>query len=307
MTQAQLDTILGITWAVAFVVCAWTMVSWREARSWLGPLAIVAFVRGTDRLLRAVGYSGPLLELLAFATAGAVLLLVVKVHVGGRRAHTARQQRALLEGVFEAAGDGIWVLGADGRTVGINGAARRMTGWREQDIVGRMSHPIVHHTRADGSPYPIEECPIYISVQHGVEASVIGEVFWRRNGTSFPVEYTTTPVLDDKDRQIGAVQVFRDVTSKLKDLEQQRIADERARRERQAFEVNDTVVQRLVVADLAMRMERMDEAEVAVRDALASAKRLINDWGDGAGARGLTRAEAAGPLRMQGRPAGDDD
>lgn len=126
-----------------------------------------------------------------------------------RRALRAETQ---LERVIEAAGDGIWVLDADGSTVLVNPAAERMTGWSSAELIGRSSHPIIHHSRADGTPYPIEECPIYQSVADGTPCSVDSEVFWRKDGSSFPVVYTSHPIYDDDNTRIGAVQVFRDVT-----------------------------------------------------------------------------------------------
>jgi len=107
---------------------------------------------------------------------------------------------------------GVWVLDEHGKTVMVNPAAERMTGWAATDLVGKISHTIIHHTRADGSPYPIMECPIYRSVFHGEPARVTDEVFWRRDGSSFAVVYTTTPVVGAEGESLGAVQIFYDVS-----------------------------------------------------------------------------------------------
>jgi transcriptional regulator with GAF, ATPase, and Fis domain len=72
-------------------------------------------------------------------------------------------------------------------------------------------HGAVHHTHADGSCYPREDCPIYAAFHDGSVLKVDGEVFWRKDGTSFHVEYTSTP-LRDRGELIGAVIVFRDIT-----------------------------------------------------------------------------------------------
>jgi PAS domain S-box-containing protein len=107
---------------------------------------------------------------------------------------------------------GVWVLDEHGKTVMVNQAAERMTGWAAADLIGKISHTIIHHTRADGSPYPILECPIYQSVFHARPARVEGEVFWRRDGTSFPIIYTTTPVVGERGESLGAVQIFHEAT-----------------------------------------------------------------------------------------------
>lgn len=126
---------------------------------------------------------------------------------------TAELERriAQLTQVMKSVEAGIWVLDEHGKTVMVNPAAERMTGWAAADLVGKISHTIIHHTRADGSPYPILECPIYKSVFHVVPAHVEGEVFWRKDGTSFPVVYTTTPVTGAHGEPLGAVQIFHEV------------------------------------------------------------------------------------------------
>ena len=74
-------------------------------------------------------------------------------------------------------------------------------------------HALEHHTRADGRPYPIEECPIYIGFQNGQGVHRDDEVFWRKDGTCFPVEFWSHPVFRE-DRTLGAVITFVDITER---------------------------------------------------------------------------------------------
>ena len=124
--------------------------------------------------------------------------------------------------ILSAAGDGIYGVNRDGITTFLNPAAERMLGWKASDIVGREMHRTVHHTHADGSCYPNEACPIYAAFRDGEVHKVDSEVFWRKDGTPFHVEYTSTP-LRDRGVLIGAVIVFRDIT-------QRRETEERLRR-----------------------------------------------------------------------------
>ena len=196
--------------------------------------------------------------------------------------------QASLDRVFDAAGDAIWVLDAEGSTTLLNPAAQQLTGWEPADIVGKVSHFVIHHTRADGSPYPIEECPIYRSVFFGEPCDVDDEVFWRKDGTSFPVSYRSTPIYSG-GRHMGAVQIFRDLTGEREaQAEERRIRETRMSRQK-AFELNDTVVQRLAVADLAYKLGRPEQAAAAVSEALSLAKRIIDEWGRDDGAD-LTRS-----------------
>lgn len=123
--------------------------------------------------------------------------------------------------ILRAAGEGIYGVNAEGVTTFVNPAAERMLGWAAADLVGRDMHASVHHTHPDGCHYPHRDCPIYAAFRDGAVHQVDDEVFWRRDGTSFPVEYTSTPIRD-RGALVGAVIVFRDVS-------QRREADERLR------------------------------------------------------------------------------
>jgi diguanylate cyclase (GGDEF)-like protein/PAS domain S-box-containing protein len=121
--------------------------------------------------------------------------------------------------VLEAAGEGIFGLDLQGKSTFVNPAAARMTGWAAEELLGRPQHDLLHHSKPDGTPYPSEECPIHAALEDGVTHSRGDEVFWRKDGTSFPVEYTSTPILED-DEVVGAVVTFKDITER-RTLEEQ--------------------------------------------------------------------------------------
>jgi diguanylate cyclase (GGDEF)-like protein/PAS domain S-box-containing protein len=121
--------------------------------------------------------------------------------------------------VLKSAGEGIFGLDLHGNVTFVNPAASHMTGWNTQDLLGRPMHNLLHHTKPDGAPYPSEECPIYAAFTTGTTHSRDDEVFWRKDGTSFPVEYTSTPIFKDGEI-VGAVVTFRNITER-RALEQQ--------------------------------------------------------------------------------------
>jgi len=122
---------------------------------------------------------------------------------------TERDKQLLLSSV----GDGIYSIDSDGLATFVNPAGARMLGWSPEEMIGKNIHRIHHHAHADGSHYPVEDCPIYKAVHDGMVHEGRQEVFWRRDGTSFAVEFTSTPVISDS-RIIGAVVVFRDITER---------------------------------------------------------------------------------------------
>lgn len=115
--------------------------------------------------------------------------------------------------ILSSAGEGIVGLDHRGDVTFANPAAARLLGYEEDEIVGRHSHSTWHYARADGSPYPEEQCPIYAAYKDGRVHRGSDEVFWRKDGSSFPVEYTSTPIRE-QGRLVGAVVVFLDITER---------------------------------------------------------------------------------------------
>ncbi|MBF0212444.1 MAG: PAS domain-containing protein [Magnetococcales bacterium] len=116
--------------------------------------------------------------------------------------------------LLEAAGEGIYGLDTSGLTTFINPAAARMIGWSSDEVIERSLHHLVHHTRADLTPYPRSECRVFSAIRRGETQQVADELFWRKDNTSFPVEYTSTPIIDQGEIR-GAVVVFRDISERI--------------------------------------------------------------------------------------------
>lgn len=83
------------------------------------------------------------------------------------------------------------------------------------ELLGKKLHDTVHYKKRDGSPYPIEECPIYAACRTGVRARTDDEVYWRKDGSPLAVEYSTSPVRGDGEL-VGSVVAFADVTERKK-------------------------------------------------------------------------------------------
>jgi len=123
--------------------------------------------------------------------------------------------------ILNSASEGIFGLDLNGSHTFVNSAAAQMLGYRVRELIGKHSHEICHHSKADGSPYPEEECPIYSVCKYGIIRRVKDEVFWKKDGTSFPVAYTSTPILEG-GKLIGAVVTFRDITKRKREEEELR-------------------------------------------------------------------------------------
>ena len=122
--------------------------------------------------------------------------------------------------ILDAAGEGIYGLDREGSITFSNAAATEILGWQLEDVAGKPAHDVHHHSHADGSTYPREECPIYAALTDGQVHRVDEEVFWHIDGSAVPVEYTTTPIIKDGNPD-GAVVVFRDISERRR-MERQR-------------------------------------------------------------------------------------
>ncbi len=115
--------------------------------------------------------------------------------------------------ILSAAGEGIYGVDMDGNTTFANPAAERLLGWKADELLGKNAHAVIHHSHDDGSDYSVHDCPIYAAFKDGAIRKVDNEVFWHKEGHPVPVEYTSTPIVDN-GRLVGAVVLFRDISDR---------------------------------------------------------------------------------------------
>ena len=112
--------------------------------------------------------------------------------------------------LLDSAGEGIFGIDSEGSCTFVNRAGQEMLGFSREELLGNNMHVLTHHTRPDGAPYPAEECAIFQSFSENQGIRVNDEVFWHKDGSSFPVEYSAFPLHEDNNIT-GAVVVFRNV------------------------------------------------------------------------------------------------
>jgi two-component system sensor histidine kinase VicK len=117
------------------------------------------------------------------------------------------------ESILDSVGDGIWGVDKEGRVTFVNRSGAEMLGYSAEELLGKNMHELIHHSHADGSPYPAEESPIFGSVKLETPLHVDDDVFWRKDGTPLPVEYVACPLVENGQVD-GIVVAFTDVTER---------------------------------------------------------------------------------------------
>lgn len=140
----------------------------------------------------------------------------------GSRDELERGLRRYNEALLNSAGDGICGLSVQGSVTFANPAALRLTGHDIDGLRGCDLHATLQHSRPDGTPYASQDSPILASLCDAAVHRCDRDVFWRKHRTSFPVEYTSTPLLED-DTTTGAVVIFKDISERR---EVERVKDE---------------------------------------------------------------------------------
>ena len=198
----------------------------KELNLWVNPderEEIIRTIRQTktvsNRPIMVRTKSGGILDLLFSADVmdieGITCMVSSAIDITEQKRHESkiRELSQMNQRVLDSAGEGIYGLDFNSNVTFMNVAGARMLGWDVKEIIGMNSHKAWHHTRADGTFYPEEECGIKEILKNGVGKTSIEDWFWKKDGRGFPVEYTNNPIYE-KDLLIGAVVTFRDITER---------------------------------------------------------------------------------------------
>ena len=137
-------------------------------------------------------------------------LLSPSVHLPGADQPLWRDK---LSQLLESTGEGIFGIDMDGRCTFINRAGAEQLGYAPAEVLGRNMHELAHHSHGDGAHYPEQLCPIFNAFRKALPCRIDSELFWRKNGSSYAVEYSSYPIVDGGVVQ-GAVVTFVDISAR---------------------------------------------------------------------------------------------
>jgi PAS domain S-box-containing protein len=140
----------------------------------------------------------------------AVLATTEAQSMAAELAHKESELRLLMDSTSE----GIFGMDMGGCITFVNRAAVHLLGYADAaELLGRNAHALMHHTHENGAPYAAEDCPIEHTLTQSVTHTADDELFWRQDGSGFPVLYTSAPIMDGNLTR-GAVVAFQDITER---------------------------------------------------------------------------------------------
>jgi len=154
--------------------------------------------------------------------------------------------------LLDSTAEAIYGLDIDGRCTFVNQACLDMLGYvDDSSLIGKNMHELIHHSRSDGSHYPVEECHIYRAFKKQVGTHIDNEVLWREDGSCFAAEYWSHPIFKEHEC-VGAVVTFMEITERL---EAQKKLQER---ERGLALTLDSIGDAVIVTDVKGNITRMN-------------------------------------------------
>jgi PAS domain S-box-containing protein len=176
-----------------------------------------------------------------------------------KRAEQAqRESEDKLRLILESTAEAIYGSDREGRCTFCNPACIRALGYEHADeLLGKNMHQVIHQTRADGRPFPAEDCQIFLALRTAQGVHVEDEVLWRANGTSFPAEYWCYPQWRGQE-VVGTVVAFVDITARkladaaLAGVSGRLIEAQEQERRRIARELHDDIGQRLALLSIEL-------------------------------------------------------
>lgn len=145
------------------------------------------------------------------------------------------RERLLL---LESTGEGIYGIDTSGTCTFINQAGARMLGYEASDLIGKNIHEWVHHKHADGTPYPVSDCPVFLASVSGESCKEENEVFWRRDGQPVPVSYAAYPIREGNNIT-GTVVTYSDISERKRAEIELRIAEKAFQTQEGLFVTDD--------------------------------------------------------------------
>ena len=188
-----------------------------------------------------------------------------------KRAEQAlRDSRENLHLLLDSMAEAAYGVDFDGNCTFVNRAFLKILGYQdEKEVLGKSSHALLHHSYADGTPYPESECKMHRAYLANQAINVSDEVFWRKDGVAIPVEYWSNPIVTE-GVVVGAIATFVDISERKRAEAQLRLAAK-------VFEQSG---EGIIITDAQLNIIMVNQAFTAITgyseaDALGQSPRML--------------------------------
>jgi PAS domain S-box-containing protein len=218
-----------------------------------------------------------------------VVAIIEDITERKRAEQEIKDGREMLRLILDSTAEAIYGIDLNGCCTFCNRACLDILGYDSQEeLLGRNMHDQIHHTRADGSPFPVGDCRIFKAFKVGEGVHVDDELLWRKDGTSFPADYWSYPQWQNGS-VVGAVVNFMDITER-KQTEQALFAAkeeaETANRIKSAFlanlshEIRTPMNAVLCMSYLALKSDSPGHQQEYLHKIVASGQQLVEILND---------------------------
>ncbi len=199
-------------------------------------------------------------------------------YADGNEGSSSAQGASLLPYVaaLNKAAVGIYSVDHDGRCIQINPAALAMIGYREDEVLGNDMHSLIHATREDGTPYPVEACPVYKARVEGVETYESEEVLWTKDGKAAHVACSAVPLIKAKE-PAGAVMTLCDLTARRDTEDRIRVTEQEQREVLRQRDAAARIEQELATEQATRHRETTVTVERVAAEQLREQQKLSED------------------------------
>lgn len=213
----------------------------------------------------------------ALALAASERQLLARTEELEQQKEALAQTQEISRQVLGSTSEGILGMDRNGNATFVNPAAAVMLGYSVDELTGKAVHAMIHHSYPDGSAFPREDCPMYLSGKDGRSRTVDNEVLWRKDGTALEVEYSTTPIRKNGEF-MGAVVSFHDISERRK-LDAMKVekgvAEEAAARAEQARMEAERAREELSAR--MMEIERFNRLSLGREERIIELKKQVNE------------------------------
>ena len=141
------------------------------------------------------------------------IAIIEDISLRKRMEEKLRESNEQIQLLMNSTDEGIIGLDTKGVCTFVNTSCLNLLNYTADQLRGRRIHDVIHYKRANGLPYPFEECKIFRALKEGNGVRIENEVFWRSDGSCIPVEYRSFPIFKNNET-VGAVVTFTNITER---------------------------------------------------------------------------------------------